>query len=111
LDFETDEIKFDLDTAIPLGLIVNEVMTNALKHGLKNENNGRITVRFSKNKNGEIELKIGDNGKGVAHNPLVQKDETLGIMLITNLVDQIGATITYLADMPGTNYLIVIPTE
>lgn len=108
LDFKTDDIKFDLDTAIPLGLIVNEVITNSLKHGLKDELKGEIIVHFTKEDTGEIRLNIGDNGIGVKSNPLTQKDETLGMMLITNLVEQIRAEITYLEDMKGTNYLIVI---
>lgn len=110
LDFKTDEIKIDLDTAIPLGLIVNEVITNSLKHGLKDVSKGKIRVHFTKQDSGEVFLKIGDNGKGVKSNPLSEKEETLGMMLITNLIDQIGANISYLPNEAGTNYLIVMPS-
>lgn len=109
LDFKSDDIRFDLDTAIPLGLIVNEIVTNALKHGLKDRKKGLITVSFKRIDDEHVELLIGDDGKGVSRNPLEQKDETLGIMLITNLVDQIGAEIDFIEDQEGTNFRIVIP--
>lgn len=109
LDFKSDDIRFDLDTAIPLGLIVNEIVTNALKHGLKDRKKGLITVSFKRIDDEHVELLIGDDGKGVSRNPLEQKDETLGIMLITNLVEQIGAEIDFIEDQEGTNFRIVIP--
>ena len=110
LDFSTDKIQFDLDTAIPLGLIVNEVITNALKHGLSGEREGTIAVHFKKHTEGEVHLTIGDSGFGSKINPLEQKEETLGMMMITDLVDQIGAEIEYLNHKKGTHYLITIPT-
>ncbi len=109
LDFATDNIQFDLDTAIPLGLIVNEIITNALKHGFKRKKEGTITVHFKKLGSGEIQLLIGDSGEGSKENPLDQKEETLGMMMINDLVEQIGATITYLSEQKGINYLVVIP--
>jgi len=111
LDFSTDDIQFDLDTAIPLGLIVNEIITNALKHGFSQAKDGTITVHFKKSDSGEIHLFIGDSGEGSKDNPLEQQEETLGMMMINDLVEQIGASITYLSEEKGINYLVVIPAN
>lgn len=111
LDYESDDVHFDLDTAIPLGLIVNEIVTNALKHGLKDQKKGTITVKFKSLDQHHVELMIGDDGRGTSSNPLLKDDETLGIMMINDLIKQIGAEITYLPEKNGTNYLISIPLD
>tara|TARA_B100000508_G_scaffold141095_1_gene146774 strand:+ start:53337 stop:55496 length:2160 start_codon:yes stop_codon:yes gene_type:complete len=108
LDFETDDIRFDLDTAIPLGLIINEIITNALKHGLKDVKEGVIKVEF-KLANDEVHLTIGDSGKGANTNPLERKNETLGMMMINDLVEQIGGSIKYLPELKGTYYHLTLP--
>lgn len=85
--------KFDIDTSIPLGLIINEIVTNSLKHGLKNETDDLIYVEIKKQADENFLMKIGDNGKGFHDFNQINKPETLGIMLIKELTDQLNGTI------------------
>lgn len=85
--------KFDIDTSIPLGLMINEIVTNALKHGLKNEKNDLIYIEIGKTVGNTYLLKIGDNGKGFDDFNQVNRPETLGIMLIKELAEQLNGSI------------------
>ena len=113
LDFHSEEVQFDLDTAIPLGLIINEIITNALKHAFNGRNSGVITVSFDTSNDNHVKLTIGDNGKGVNEDedPLTLKNETLGMLLINSLIDQIGASIHFRKNKKGVNYEILIPVN
>gem|GEM_PF-386037 len=64
LEYEIDNIEMDVDTAIPLALIVNELLTNALKYAFPDKNNGNIIVGLRKIYGNEYELKVADNGVG-----------------------------------------------
>jgi two-component sensor histidine kinase len=111
LDFHSEEVQFDLDTAIPLGLIINEIITNALKHAFNGRNSGVITVSFDTSDEDYVLLTIGDDGVGVPEekDPLTLKNETLGMLLINSLIDQIGASIRFLKNKRGVNYEIQLP--
>jgi PAS domain S-box-containing protein len=103
LDLKTDTVWVNLDTAIPLGLIINEIITNSLKHGTK----GVITARFEEMTNQNLKLIIGDNGVGSKNITEEKKEPTLGIMLINSLVEQLDGTIRQLKDEPGTVYEMI----
>lgn len=87
-----DNVSIDLDTAIPLGLIVNELVTNSLKHAFKNSSEGTITVEFKKSES-NFTLIVQDNGSGFDvknHN-----SGSLGMELIHLLVEQLNGAITF----------------
>lgn len=108
LDLKTSKVWVNLDTAIPLGLIINEIITNSLKHGIKPGKKGTIIAKFEKTKIGDLKLIIGDDGVGSRNIIEDKKDSTLGIMLINSLVEQLDGTIKQLKDEPGTVYEIVL---
>ena len=108
LDLKTSKVWVNLDTAIPLGLIINEIITNSIKHGIKPGQHGTIIAKFEKTNVGELKLIIGDNGVGTEDIFDDKKESTLGIMLINSLVEQLDGTIRQLKDMPGTVYEIML---
>jgi len=99
-----DEIYLDLDQAIPCGLIVNELVSNALKHAFIKKNKGELGISIKKNNN-TIVLNISDDGIGVPDNIDVDNTESLGFQLVHALVDQLDGTIS-LNNKKGTEYLI-----
>jgi two-component sensor histidine kinase len=85
-------LAIDLDTAIPLGLIVNELVTNSYKHAFTSNPNGLIDVSFHKSATGYT-LIVSDNGLGYV--PEDGKSQGLGMELIYMLVEQLGGSIVF----------------
>ena len=90
---------FDMDTAIPLGIIVNELISNSLKHAFTENQEGEIRIRLCrKEKNDEIHgslfnLTISDTGKGIPEDIELESLESLGLQLVNTLVDQLDGEI------------------
>ncbi|GAB5539260.1 MAG: hypothetical protein Salg2KO_13630 [Salibacteraceae bacterium] len=94
LSIVTGGAKFAVDRALPLGMIVNELITNSIKHGFEGRKIGLITVEFSLN--GPIaRLTYTDDGIGVSDIRLVQESNSLGMKLIKLLTDQLNGVIEY----------------
>lgn len=87
-----DALSIDIDTAIPLGLIVNELVTNSYKHAFTNKQEGAIEVSFTKRSDGYT-LIVADNGSGYI--PEEGKAQGLGMELIHMLVEQLGGSIVF----------------
>jgi PAS domain S-box-containing protein len=107
LDLKVPEITLSLDTAIPLGLLVNEIITNALKYGIIGQEQGRITIRLEQKNKQQYELYIGDNGKGYAETINFNNTTSLGLKLIQNLARQLNGTIERDASQQGTYYRLL----
>lgn len=103
LSVEIDEIDIGMRTLVPIGLIINEIITNALKYAFKTEKGGAITVRLKKLDNMLYELIIGDDGEGYTS---VKKNEGLGTKLIEIFTKQLNGTMTKL-NQSGTFYKLV----
>lgn len=88
-----------LDRAVPLGLIVNELVTNAIKHAFPDGSGGRIAVRLEASA-GRARLEVSDDGLGL---PADVADKGFGTRLVQGLARQIGATLT-LAEGAGTTH-------
>lgn len=85
---EADEISLDVDTAVPLGLIINELISNALKYAFAPEEQGQISIRLNKNQN-NYQLQVADTGKGLPKD--FDKKQSMGMRLVHILVDQLDA--------------------
>lgn len=103
IDLEVHHIVLDINTAIPLGLIINEIVTNALVHGVPNCENPQIYLRLLKSEN-LFRLEVGDNGKGLKDEDF--EGDSLGLQLILSLVDQINGKMTLNRELKGTHFLI-----
>jgi len=93
LECRFDDLSLAIDAATPCGLIINELMTNALKHAFPDGRGGSITIEFTR-RGDEITLRIADDGVGLSEDFSPETSETQGLMLVKNLVEnQLGGTI------------------
>lgn len=106
LHTEIDSIQLDIDNVIPLGLILNELISNALKYAFQ-ENNGVISITLKKTKDCFI-LKVNDNGAGLPDNFNIEKLGSLGFQLIRSFVLKMKATL-FIESKNGTSITINIP--
>ena len=109
VNMEKDDIWLGVDTAVPCGLIVNELVTNVLKHAFP-DRKGEITVSIHDFK-GTVELVIADNGIGIPEGIDFRTTETLGLQLVSILAeDQLGGEIQLIKNK-GTEFRIRFKTE
>tara|TARA_E500000318_G_scaffold42116_1_gene40306 strand:+ start:948 stop:2006 length:1059 start_codon:yes stop_codon:yes gene_type:complete len=87
------EVELAIDQAVPCGLIANELISNALKHGFAQGHRGDIRVSTRKDENNIVELTVSDTGRGMPDGFKIGQDSGLGLQLIELLVDQIGGTL------------------
>jgi PAS domain S-box-containing protein len=109
LETEIDDVTLGIDKAIPCGLIVNELISNALKYGFPEEssNNGRIKVILREMNEKKIELGVSDNGIGFPKELNFRKTDTLGLQLILLLAEeQLGGKVQ-LDRTTGTTFKIL----
>ncbi len=90
---DSEDMMFDVDTAIPLGLIINEIITNSYKYAFRNDKENNLSISIQKEKNKEYKLVIEDNGPGLANVIDVKKAKSLGLRLVNRLVKQLHGTI------------------
>ena len=103
LDLLMEEVKFGMKTLVPLGLIINEIITNSLKYAFKNRDNGIIKVHLKKLKKGGYQLEMADNGIGIEPGTA---SNGFGTELIQLFVNQLEGKIERL-DTPGTELKIM----
>ncbi len=107
---EVDIVRLDIDTIVPVGLLINEIISNSLKYAFDNDENiNVITFKMKKNENNSYTMEIGDNGKGNKIS-LLDKHTTFGLELIKTLVEQLHGTIKQLP-VKGTMYEIIFSPE
>jgi two-component sensor histidine kinase len=107
INVQTNENDFDIDTSIPLGLIINELVCNSLKHafpGYPPDNDRTISIQLYKKENELYLLEIGDNGVG-RPDTINNSNSSLGLEIVSLLVKQLKGTMQLL-EKKGTNYLI-----
>jgi PAS domain S-box-containing protein len=101
LDLE-ENVLFDMDTAVPLGIIVNELVSNSLKHAFPDRKKGEIRIKLSRDEKEEctrsitedrkstsFTLTVSDDGAGIPENLNLEELDSLGFQLVTSLVDQL----------------------
>lgn len=98
-------VFLDISTAIPCGLIINELVSNSLKYGIPRGEKGKITIDFTTEEN-EYKLAIGDNGTGFPKYLDFRKVESLGLQLVRLLCKKLKGTIDLDRDS-GTLFKIV----
>lgn len=99
--------SMDIDRAIPIGLIVNELLTNAFKHAFKDIAHPLISISLKQTEEKTIELKVADNGKGLQPAADLKKSGSFGMKLVHTLVDQLNGELS-LKQNPGTVFTIAI---
>lgn len=105
LNLDVEEIELGIETAIPLGLVINEIIVNTLKHAFPNEQEGNIGISFKTDGDYFI-LIIKDDGIGLAENITIKTAQTLGLQLVNNLITQLEAELEIIRNH-GTAFKIV----
>lgn len=104
-DIETSNL--DVDTVVPLGLIINELVTNSLKYAFTDKTSGEIFVKLHEN-NEKLILEVGDNGRGLPEGFDIQKLKSMGFQLVQNFVRKLSAEFKIQSEN-GTKISILIP--
>ncbi len=98
LQLHIEPLMISLDKAIPLGLILNELITNTLKHGFLSGQSGQIHITLKQAGAGACCLRVADNGKGLPAGFDWTRTNTLGMQLLAGLAQQIDARVTVVTD-------------
>ncbi len=108
LEIETESHALPLERAVPVGLIINELVTNALKYAFPDERAGRVGVRFFR-QGGEFVVTVSDDGVGVAS--AKAKGTGVGQKLVRSLIAQLGGTLEVDSDAKGTRARVRFPAD
>ena len=109
-DYDVDDIELDVDSAIPLGLIVNELLTNSFKHAFPDGKKGYIKIMFQKEGNDKFVLEVLDDGIGSDNKNSAQPGTGFGTLLIDLLVKQLDGSLSIFNDS-GTRVRIDFATN
>lgn len=101
-NFEIDNISVSLDTAVPLALVINEIITNALKYAYKNIDSPKLKLIMAGDQN-YLDIQIIDNGIGFNTNE-AEKNNAFGIKLIYSLIEQLEGVVKKLDSKIGTHW-------
>ena len=110
LQVEIEGMALAVDKAIPCGLILNELISNALKHAFPDDRRGVVRVELRKAGEGDVLLAVGDDGVGVPPNFEPLRSPTLGLQLVATLVKQLDGQLE-IRSTGGTTFRIVFPVE
>ncbi len=98
-------VDVPIETAVPAGLIINELLTNAYKHAFRGRPDGRLRISLEEQDNA-VTLRIGDNGPGLPPDFDATAEGTLGIQLVSNLTRQLRGTLDAANDDQGAVFTL-----
>ncbi|MBD2313598.1 PAS domain S-box protein [Desertifilum sp. FACHB-1129] len=106
LKLNVQSIQLDVDTAIPCGLIINELISNSIKYGFVGRTQGEIYIDLLQGVDSQVTLRIGDNGIGLPPDFDIEEVESLGLQLVAGLTEQIHGKIEIESTQEGTSFFI-----
>jgi len=109
LDLQINHIFLDIDTAIPCGLILNELTSNVLKYAFAPDQSGVISIDFTCIGE-QYSLKFADNGAGMANYANIEHNSSLGLRLVLNLTKQLNGKLSIETEQ-GTSFMITFPKK
>jgi two-component sensor histidine kinase len=110
LVLETSAVTLSAETVIPLGLIVNELVTNAFKHGEKKPSPLTVNVSFLQSDAG-MRLTVQDDGPGLPIGFDPGKNTGLGMRLVSGLIVQLSGNLEFESSDAGTRFTILVPKK
>ena len=93
LRFDLEPVQLDANRAVPCGLILNELLINALKHAFPNQQKGEILFALRCDTKNQIELRVADDGVGFPEGLNWERTNSLGLQMVNVLARQIGASL------------------
>lgn len=105
--FSLAPIELDIEQAIPCGLILNELVTNALKYAYPHQASGSISVTFQQIADQKVSLSVADNGPGLPAEFDWNGSKSLGITIIKLLTKQLGGTLQIESSDTGATFMLV----
>ena len=105
VEVDVEKVHIPLVSAIPLGLLINEIITNSIKHAFPNQQKGKVFLQLKRVDEKVVLLRVGDNGTGfrITDSNPIQEEETLGLSLIENLAEQLSGDLQR-SSIDGTVY-------
>jgi PAS domain S-box-containing protein len=110
LRLEVAHVELDLEQAIPLGLLLNELVSNALKHAFPENRCGCIFVSLRRTDEGRIELTVADDGVGLPPDITMRRSQSLGLELVDLLTQQINGDLHDTSDGRTAFTVTFLPT-
>jgi PAS domain S-box-containing protein len=108
LTTDLQSVTMGIDQAVPCGLILNELITNALKHGFPNGRSGEVHVALSKRSDGSCVLRVSDTGVGIPEGLSVDTAPSLGLRLVRSLTGQVDGQFELRRAEPGTDARLIL---
>jgi two-component sensor histidine kinase len=109
---EADPVTTGVESAIPLGLVVNELVSNAYRHAYAADApSGSIVVRLSGWPEGQVRLEVRDDGCGLPAGFALDKVPSMGMRLVETLAQQLRGTLTWDSNEEGTRFLLRFDVE
>lgn len=105
LSMNIEDLSFTIGTAIPCGLLINELITNALKHAFPDGEGGQVSILLQSTNHDELELVVSDNGRGMSHEIIGSRAGSLGLDLVRTFVKQLRGEMQ-LSGLRGTEFRI-----
>ena len=103
MELDIEDVALNIETAIPCGLLINEMVANSLKYAFPNQKNGEIKIELHSNDENQFNLIVSDNGIGIPSEINPENAKTFGMQLIKYLTKQLKGTIE-LDNNNGTKY-------
>lgn len=108
VDFKCDDISLDIDTAVPLGLIANELVTNSFKHAYEGVENPELNIVLKElDEGGSLKMEISDNGAGLPQDYDWKRSRSMGMRLVNNLSKQLLGSVEHFRSENITTFSVV----
>ncbi len=110
MNISVEDIHLSIETAIPCGLVINELVSNALKHAFPEEGEGEISLSLIRDEDNQLTLSISDDGIGIPEEVDIKETDSMGLHLVNTLIRQLDATLT-IDRKEGTKYDITFEEQ
>ena len=107
---EMNDVELDVDTAVPVGLITNELVTNSIKHAFPGKQKGKIVITLSQEADGLLKLNVADNGEPANSAFESKKEGGFGTLLVRLLTAQLGGRLETETE-GGTSTVVRFPLQ
>lgn len=104
VEYDIEDVIININQAIPCALILNELVTNSIKHGFRESDEGRISIKL-KEKNGRVLLSVRDNGIGLPEGFSVEENSSFGMLVSKTLASQLNTSIKFDSNNGSNFYL------